>query len=1001
MILSSKKFDELYRQLNPEQREAVDTIEGPVMVVAGPGTGKTQILTLRIANILRKTDGEPDNILALTFTESGSYAMRRRLVEIIGSPAYRVAISTFHGFCNRVIQSYPEEFSRIIGSNNITEVDQIRILSEIVSSLPLKRLRPFGDELYYVRPLLSAINELKREDIDEEELDVFIKREERRFAAISDLTYQTGAHKGKMKAKYREEEKELKKNRELVFVYRTYQEELRKSKLYDYNDMIMEVIRQFEESPDLLLNFQEQYQYILADEHQDANNAQNKILYLLSGFHENPNLFIVGDEKQAIFRFQGASLENLLYFKKHYPDAKLITLSRNYRSTQTILDSADSLISKNTIKIAGRATNLEAVSKDERKKISWYEFSRPSHEYYFLAKDIGGKISGGILPSEIAIFYRDNRDVFPLARVFEKTAIPFVIESDQDILQDTDIKKLILLIRAIERFGDDEFLVPALHIDFLKIDPLDVYKIIRYAQEHHHSLFDVIRKKQTLDGLPLVFPDSIIDFYRKLSAWKIHSQNGGFLELFDDIVRDSGLLNHILTKPDAIDKMDKINSLFREIRIAVETHRDYTLRDFIEYLKMLEDHGVLMKRALAGIRPKSIRLMTAHKAKGLEFDCVYIINARDGHWGNRRIGKHFHLPFSSIAQDIFREARNNDDERRLFYVAITRARREVTISYARESEEGRDQMPSLFIAEIDPPFLEHKDGKPYEEEFEKNKDFMFAPQKSRGEDIKDREYLRELFMRRGFSVTALNNYLSCPWKYFYINLLRVPKSPTRHQMYGIAIHEALARFFNKIKVEENTTKALLLELFRSRLLKEPLLRGDFEALLQRGEKALSGYYDTYHTIWIPTVINEFNVGAIQLTPEIKLTGKMDKIEIVGSTNEVNVVDYKTAKPKSRNEIEGKTKISRGDYKRQLVFYRLLLDNYGDRKYRMVSGEIDFVEPNERGIYKKERFEIDDSEVKELEHVIKEVTGDIMNLAFWDMRCGEKDCEFCGLRSLME
>ncbi len=1001
MAVSTKKFNELYQRLNTEQKEAVDMIEGPVMVIAGPGTGKTQILTLRIANILKKTDVDPDNILALTFTLSGAYAMRRRLVEIIGSPAYRVTISTFHGFCESVIQEHPEDFPRIIGSNNITEVDQIRILEDIISSLTLKRLRPFGDEFFYLRPILAAINELKREDIDENELERILKKEEKSFAKIPDLHYESGPHKGKMKGKYRELEKEIEKSSELFLIYRTYQEELKKSKLYDWNDMIMEVIRAFEDKEDLLLNFQEQYQYILADEHQDANNGQNKILDQLTTFHENPNLFIVGDEKQAIFRFQGASLENFLYFKKRYPSSILITLERSYRSTQIILDSADSLIGQNTSKISERKTALASARKEEGTKVSFFEFSRPIHEYYFLSRDIEAKISSGVTPSEIVVLYRDNRDVFPIVEVFEKTQIPFVIESDQDVLADKDIKKLILLLRSIESFGNDGLLAEALHIDFLDIDPLDVYKLLEHSRKTHTPLFDVIRSQKTIEDPSLASATALTDFYKKLSSWKTMSQNKSFTELFDAVVRESGFLSYVLRGEEVIDKMGKLNTLFKEVRISVENHKDYSLRDFIEYLAMLENHNVLIKKTAGGTRPRSVRLMTAHKSKGQEFDYVYIVGARDKHWGNRRVGKYFRLPFSTSRMDATREIKNNDDERRLFYVAITRARVHVTISYARETEEGKDQLPSLFITEINPQLVEKGDVLPYEKEFEEKKDFFFTPRVLPPRDIKDKDYLRELFVSRGLSVTALNNYLECPWRYFYSNLLRVPRAKSRHQMYGTAVHEALKLFFDKVKGGDITTKELLLELFESRLNKEPFSASEFEQSLARGHDAFSGWYDMYHTAWVSTVINEFNVGAIQFTSDVKLTGKIDKVEMLDDAGRVNVVDYKTAKPKSRNEIEGKTKNSNGDFKRQLVFYNVLLNHYGDGKYRMASGEIDFVEPNPAGKYKKERFEIGEKDVEELEALIKQVASDIMNLAFWDNGCGEKDCEFCGLRALME
>ncbi len=376
------EFENLYKKLNPEQKKAVDTIDGPVMVIAGPGTGKTQILTLRIANILQKTDVGPDSILALTFTESGTHTMRRRLAETIGSAAYKVNIFTFHGFCNEIIKAYPEEFPRIVGASSITDIDQIRIMEEVILSLKLERLKPYGDPLYYLRPVMSQIKDLKREDIDPLELEKIIIKQEEDFNTITDLYYDKGAYKGKMKGKYKDLEKNIEKSKDLLIVYRAYEEALKQSKVFDYEDMIMEVVRVLRKNQDLLLRLQEKYQYILADEHQDANQAQNHILELLSSFFDNPNLFIVGDEKQAIFRFQGASLENFLYFKKLYPRAALIRLERNYRSTQSILDAAHSLIQKNKVEDENLRVKLLSQGLLTEEKIKLYRFNEASCEYF-------------------------------------------------------------------------------------------------------------------------------------------------------------------------------------------------------------------------------------------------------------------------------------------------------------------------------------------------------------------------------------------------------------------------------------------------------------------------------------------------------------------------------------------------------------------------------------------------------------------------------------------
>ncbi len=988
---TSKEFGKLYKTLNTKQKEAVDTVEGPVMVIAGPGTGKTQILTLRIANILLKTNIDPENILALTFTESGVASMRKRLIEIMGSPAYLVNINTFHGFCNDIIKEYPENFSNVIGSENMTEVEQIEILQSILEGSSFKDLKTFGDPFYYLRSILSAISSLKGEGVSVKEFERVVNLEIESFELIEDLYHEKGAHKGRMKGEYQKLEKQLNKNKELIEIYKQYQDKLKERKLYDYSDMIMKVLEVLGENKNLLLTFQEQYQYFLVDEHQDTNNAQNKILELLVNYHDNPNIFVVGDEKQAIFRFQGASLENFLYFKNLYPSAKLINLEENYRSTQEILDSAHSLL-------AGEKSFKSNISS-EGKLVEIYSFTKPEVEFFFLARDIKEKIREGIIPDEIAVFYRDNKDAFPIAEMLRKFDVPFIIESNQNVLEDLDIKKLIKLLRIVDDFGYQEKLIEVMHIDFLNIEPLDLYKLIKYSNKNKIPIIDLIKSAETLKFLKLENPEILNEFYKKLRKWTITDKNKMITTTFEEVASDSGFISYILKKRDSADMISKLNNLFDEVRSLVGKHKEGRVCDLLKYIDMLSEHNVLVKKKTSFKPSGKVRLMTAHKSKGLEFEHVYITQAYDGHWSNKRSPNLLPLPskiYSLSGSDVAGD--KNDDERRLFYVALTRAKKGISISYSREGLTNKEQLPSQFIQEIKSELIDIKDVDSIEKEFKKEQENIFKPAKEQGINVKDKEFIKDLFYQRGFSVTALNNYLKCPWNYFYSNLLRTPRASTKHQLYGIAVHEALKEFFNKLK-NEDVSKKYLLERFAYHLKQQPLLDNELEETLKRGEEALDGYYDKYSGSWIKNIITEENITGV-LLDDIRLTGKIDKIEFLENSNEVNVVDYKTGKPKSRNAIEGKTKSDDGGIGRQLVFYKLLLDKYKDGKYKMNSSEIDFVQPNEKGKYIKEKFIISDKEVKELEDLIRQTTDEIVSLKFWDKGCNDKDCEFCQLRGIM-
>ena len=451
-------FLESYKRLNPEQKKAVDTIEGPVMVIAGPGTGKTEVLTMRIANIIDKTDTPPEAILALTFTESGVASMRKRLAELIGTAAYRATIETFHGFANMAIKNYPDKFPEIIGSTSITDIDQVRILRYIIDATQLKALKPFGDRYYYLWHVLRAITELKQQGISPEEFKKIILKEKEDFECIDNLYYESGAHKGKMKGKYADSQKHIERNGEVTVIYEKYQAALRAGKQYDYSDMIMYAMLALKNDEDFRLTLQESYLYFLVDEHQDTNDAQNKIIELLASFHKNPNLFVVGDEKQAIFRFQGASIANFFHFKKLYKDITLIPLLNNYRSTQTILDAAQ-VVSPRDIPLKAKAGKPEFP-------IQLATLSSMEVEYFSIAQKIKELLGKKAAPEEIAVLYRENRDAIPLARMLEKQNISFNIESDQDVLGDEDISKILRILRAVQHFGSKPEFFEMLHVDF-------------------------------------------------------------------------------------------------------------------------------------------------------------------------------------------------------------------------------------------------------------------------------------------------------------------------------------------------------------------------------------------------------------------------------------------------------------------------------------------------------------------------------------------------------
>lgn len=991
-------FESQYKKLNSEQKKAVDSVEGPMIVIAGPGTGKTSILTLRIANILRKTDTMPENILALTFTESGVHSMRKKLLEIVGASAYRIPIHTFHSFCNEIIKNFPQEFPRIIGAQHVTDLDQINILESVLENTKLVALKPSGNPVYYLKAILGFIKELKREDVDSKEYLKIVTDFESDLLSSDDLKHEKGAHKGEVKAKYKPLLRKIENSRELALVYSKYEEALEESRLYDFEDMIVEVLRALRNNNELLLELQENYQYVLADEHQDANRGQNRLLEFLSGFHKNPNLFVVGDEKQAIFRFQGASLENFLYFKRRFPEAEVVSLVKNYRSTQGILDASHELISKNASGTIERV-KLEAREKAKLANIFIANLDTPQQEATFVADDIQKRIARGEKAEQIAVLFRNNKDAGDISRALDAAGVPYVLHTDFDIFSDEYIQKLFFVLRAVNDFGNEELLAKAIFMDFFKLNHLDIYKVFVYSKSVRKNIFEVIKSKRELESAGIDDTQPFIDFFANFHELSVIAKNKSLVEAFQEISVRIGYVGIILSKPRSLELIASYDSLLAHMIELLERHKYARLSDYIQLVDKMNIHGVSIKARSVSTHPGKVNLLTAHKSKGLEFDFVYCLNLNDGHWGGRRSPSHF-LPIGVTL--VNGEEDQVADERRLLYVVLTRARKEITLTYANYRTSGKELVPSQFLEEIDQSLVTRINARVELGASTRGK----KETHSNDLDIKNRDYLTNLFLEQGLSVSALNNYLTCPWRFFFNNLIRVPQTQERHQLYGTAIHETLKVFFDAYKDEKKITKKEFLGFFEGFLNRKALSESDFKLFLERGISALGGYFDTYVGTWPKNIFNEFNIADVVMpiefggeTKEIVLRGQLDKVELLEGSN-VNVVDYKTGKPKSRRDIEGETESSEGNIKRQLVFYKILLTGTKKADFIMQTGEIDFIEPNDRGIYKKEKFEVTDAEISDVTQLIKKSAQEILGLTFWNTECEDPECEFCEMRKLM-
>lgn len=978
-------FNALYSKLNTEQKRAVDTIDGPVMVVAGPGTGKTTILALRIANILLKTDARPENILALTFTNSGVHTMRKKLIDLIGDEAYRINIFTFHSFAEYVTKEFSFYFKNLESSNVITDLEKVKILEEIIKEEKFKEIVSSYDPLMSLNSIKTAIDSIKQEGINPEEFKKRIPAWKEELLSDDDVYYKRkykNFNPGDIKPTSKKAiDDKINKVKEIATAYEIYQEKINSRRLYDFTDMILNVLNELEKNDNLKLDLQEQYQYLLVDEHQDTNDGQNRLIELLTDSEHlegKANVFTVGDEKQSIYRFQGASEKTFKHFLSLYSAVEIITLKDNYRSTKNILESAHSLI----LHTQEDAKEIYSSKNDLSKSVSVVEFSSYKFEVLFTAKDIKEKIDSGVDPNDIAVIYRSNKSVEDLKDIFNQQTVPYTVISKENILDDINIKNIITILSVINNPNDSHNLGKSLFINFLNFDTYEVVETLNEYQRESRgnkiSLFKFISKKEIYS-----------DFVKNIKELKKESENSGFLIFFKEFLNKIGYFDHMLKSKDSREQLLKLDKLFDEIKRQSNTKKDYNLSDFMEFVLAYGKYNLNIETNDPEVLD-GVKLMTAHKSKGLEFRYVYIINATRNNWEKNRGMPKMSLPINNYKSDIH-------DERRLFYVAMTRAKEGLSITYSRADWEGKEQDKSQFVAEINKDFIKEINAEKFEKENIDNLAVFFASS-SVEDSVWNIEYLNKLFFSKKISVTAINNYVSCPIKYLFRNLIQLPGVYTANQVFGNVVHDTLEKFFLESSKENNIiSKDKMLSIFTESINKSSLFGYDYDHYLEKGLRILPEYFDYYSKYWNVNVDLEKKMERdFILSDGNKVTfyGILDKIEYLDSkdSGRINIVDYKTGKSYSE-----KNKDQKEDLKRQLVFYHILLDGFNDGAFDIEDAALEFVEKNKKGDFERYSFNATRDDMDSVIDLVNNMANEISSGEFLKKGCDKRDCEYCKMK----
>jgi DNA helicase-2/ATP-dependent DNA helicase PcrA len=982
-----KMFSTALAQLNQQQRRAVEAIEGPVLVVAGPGTGKTQILTLRIANILRCTDVAPESVLALTFTDSGAHAMRSRLRQYIGTAAYRVPIFTFHGFAQQLIRNYPDAYTRVVGGVALNDLEGLQFIEEILDGGEYSNLRPLRSPQYYVKPIRDQISAMKREYVSPDRLAQQLAEHE---VALQNMprVHKKGPHKGKVRGDYTKSEKMLARHRELLQVYRSYEAMLEDRRRYDFSDMIIETVHVLEHHESLRRELQETYHYILADEHQDVNESQNQILALLASYHEQPNIFVVGDEKQAIYRFQGASLANFLYFGDRFAGTTTIQLTDNYRSGQDVLDVAHELIQVDDPDVSALRVPLHAASVTDA-HATLRTFSHEVTEEEWVLQSVEEHIQSGVHAKEIAIIVRTNRQVEHFASRLRSRGISTQASADGDINAHPITHTIRALIQGVVNGTSEVSLARLLHEPYWGLTQADIFRVLT-ARTHARPLTVILADEAILYEIGVSEVAAVARIQQVLDAARDRLVYEPPHRVLEHVLQESGLLAHIETT-DPWEGGRVIRRLYDTVEQLVQTGQVTHLSDVPKILERYEMYGVPLAAPYIATQTDAVHVMTAHKAKGLEFGYVYIPRLTDTQWGGGRNAQLFKLALTNTSTpgDV------EDDDRRLLYVAMTRAKHTLFLSYPLTDGSGKERILTRLCTDGVQELLNVESTR----EFEAS---VSLPRTLEGE-LKpvqiNSSLLYKTLSERGFSATSMNNYLKDPWNFVYRNVLRVPEVKPIPMLYGTVVHDVLEQLVRRNKTNANLSTSVS-EYIRHALMKTPLTAEEFSQLHEKALHDITAYLPRLEEVCASAAwsVPEVSVSVTMATPydaipEIPLTGTLDRIDYMSDRRVQRVVDYKTGKPKTRNEIEGRTAAQDASYKRQLCFYAVLLQERGEY-HEDIEFVLSFVEPKQGSHIREEVFYITPTDIEEIRQTLQRIVSEVIDGTCLQKPCNPDKCDYC-------
>lgn len=833
-------------KLNKQQLQAVNHSNGPLLIIAGAGTGKTTVITERIKHLILKGFAKPEEILALTFTEKGATEMETRIDVALPLGYGDMWVSTFHSFCDRILRESAIEIGLPSNYKLMTSAQSVDLIKRNLFDFNLNYFKPLGNPNKFIEGLLQHFSRLQDETITTEEYLEYAK-------------------------KYTNEEVlEVTKTNELANAYKLYTELKLKNNVLDFGDLITYTIKLFKDRPNVLKKYQEKFKYILVDEFQDTNFAQNELVNLLAKKYRNTT--IVGDDNQSIYRFRGAAISNIIQFKETYKDAVVVTLNENYRSTQKILDGAYRLIKHNdpdTLEYQlGISKKLKAVGKKRSEDIKFFNYDSGQDEAEEVVNQIYELVNKkGYLYSDIAILVRANNHADLFLREFERKDIPHQFLGPSKLFEKEEITDLISYLKVLYNPEDSVSFYRLLSSEFLNLSSLELIKIASTAKKNSLSIFEVISDSENQKIINLL---ALIDKHLKMTK----TETAGFI--LYDFINEIGLYKKIIEDNEDI-KAKNIAKFFDKIKVFEESSKDASVTAVVDYIDLLIEVGESPNVTDGDWQENNaVNILTVHSSKGLEFPVVFLVNLVGERFPSRERHEQIPIPEILIKEVLPKGDYHIQEERRLFYVGMTRAKERLYLSSAKYYGDGiREKKLSPFVMEA---MGEMKTVSP---EIKNKINLKLGKTKTL-----DKLNVKEKTLTINYlSVSQIETFKTCPLHYKLKYIYKLPTPPSASISFGVSIHETLRKYYSDPSLN-------ILKTYKKSFIEEGYLNKKHkQEFYKKGESYLLGFLKNGYNPKVKTISLEEKF-TLKIDKEFKVGGTIDRIDELGG-GRYEIIDYKT------------------------------------------------------------------------------------------------------------